>query len=82
MEKKLEEGGRFVCRYKDERKKAGGGSAICVSLHAREKKSWRRVADLCVVTKMRGKKLEEGGRFVCRYLDGRRKKLEEGITRR
>ena len=82
MGKKLEEGVRFVCRYKDERKKAGGGSAICVSLQAREKKSWRRVADLCVVTKMRGEKLEEGGRFVCRYIDGRIKKLEEGITRR
>ena len=37
---------------------------------------------MCVVTKMRGEKLEEGGRFVCRYIDGRRKKLEEGIARR
>ena len=78
MEKKLKEGGRFVCRYKDERKKAGGGSAICVSLQAREKKSWRRVADLCVVTKMRGEKLEEGGRFVCRYIDERGKKAGGG----
>ena len=53
-----------------------------MSLQARKKKSWRRVADLCVVTKMRGEKLEEGGRFVCRYIDERGKKLEEGITRR
>ena len=78
MEKKLEEGGRFVCRYKDERKKAGGGSAICVSLQAREKKSWRRVAHLCVVTKMSGEKVEEGGRFVCRYIDERGKKARGG----
>ena len=78
MGRKLEEGGRFLCRYKDERKKAGGGSAICVSLQAREKKSWRRVADLCVVTKMRGEKLEEGGRFVCRYIDERGKKAGGG----
>ena len=40
------------------------------------------MADLCVVTKMRGEKLEEGGRFVCRYIDEMGEKLEEGITRR
>ena len=77
MGKKLEEGVRFVCRYKDERKKAGGGSAICVSLQAREKKSWRTVADLCVVTKMR-EHLEEGGKFVSRYIDERGKKAGGG----
>ena len=40
------------------------------------------MADLCVVTKMRGENLEEGGKCVCRYIDERGKKLEEGITRR